>query len=63
MEYDVFFSISQTPVAGVIPSEAEMFRNFFAQVEAADALGFGTAWVANAHLSTEVQKRHVNAVV
>lgn len=63
MEYDVFFSISQTPVAGVTPSEAEMFRNFFAQVEAADALGYGTAWVANAHLSTEVQKRHANPVV
>ena len=40
-----------------------MFSNFFEQVEAADALGFGTAWVAESHLSTEVQKRHANAVV
>jgi len=63
MDYDVFFSISQTPVDGVSPSEAEMFRNFFEQVEAADALGYGTAWVAEAHLSTEVQKRHERPVV
>ena len=63
MDYDVFFSISQTPVDGVVPSEAQMFRSFFAQVEAADALGYGTAWVAEAHLSTEVQKRHAHPVV
>jgi len=63
MDYDVFFSISQTPVAGLLPSEAQMFRSFFSQVEAADALGYGTAWVAEAHLSTEVQKRHAHPVV
>ena len=34
MNYDIFFSISQTPVDGVTPSEAQMFRNFFDQVEA-----------------------------
>ena len=37
MDFDVFFSISQTPVAGVAPNEATMFSNFFEQVEAADA--------------------------
>ena len=63
MKYDIFFSISQTPVDGVTPSEGEMFRNFFAQVEAADALGYGTAWVAESHLSTEVQKRNRQPVV
>jgi len=63
MEYDVFFSISQTPVKGVTPTEAEMFRNFFAEVEAADRLGFGTAWIAESHFSTEVQKRHAHPVV
>ena len=63
MQFDIFFSISQTPVEGVTPPEATMFSNFFEQVEAADALGFGTAWVAESHLSTEVQKRHANAVV
>jgi alkanesulfonate monooxygenase SsuD/methylene tetrahydromethanopterin reductase-like flavin-dependent oxidoreductase (luciferase family) len=63
MEFDVFFSISQTPNDGVTPSEREMFENFFAEVEAADALGFGTAWIAETHLSTEVQKQHDHPVV
>ncbi len=63
MDFDVFFSISQTPVDGVTPSDATMFRNFMEQVEAADSLGYGTAWIAEAHLSTEVQKLHKNAVV
>ena len=63
MQFDIFFSISQTPVDGVTPPEATMFSNFFEQVEAADELGFGTAWVAESHLSTEVQKQHANAVV
>lgn len=63
MQFDIFFSISQTPVDGVTPPESVMFSNFFEQVEAADALGFGTAWVAESHLSTEIQKQHENAVV
>ena len=63
MEYDVFFSISQTPVEGRFPSEAEMFLNFFAEVQAADRLGYGTAWIAESHFSSEVQKRHRRPVV
>lgn len=63
MYFDVFSSISQTPVAGYTPDEATMLRNFFDQVRAADALGYGAAWVAEAHLSTEVQQRHKGAVV
>ena len=63
MTYDVFFSICQTPVEGFCPSEAEMFRNFFRQVRAADAAGYGVAWVAEAHLSTQIQKRHSAPVV
>lgn len=63
MHYDIFFSICQTPVAGYTPNEATMFRNFFDQVEAADQLGYGTAWVAEAHLSTQIQKRHTAPVV
>jgi alkanesulfonate monooxygenase SsuD/methylene tetrahydromethanopterin reductase-like flavin-dependent oxidoreductase (luciferase family) len=63
MDFDVFFSISQTPVDGACPDEAGMFRNFFQQVEAADRLGYGVAWVAEAHLSTEVQKRNRKPVV
>ncbi len=63
MQYDVFFSISQTPAHGRMPSEAEMFQSFFRQVEAADRLGFGVAWVAESHLSSEVQKRHARPVI
>jgi alkanesulfonate monooxygenase SsuD/methylene tetrahydromethanopterin reductase-like flavin-dependent oxidoreductase (luciferase family) len=63
MEYDVFFSISQTPVGGRLPTEAEMFANFFEEVAAADELGFETAWIAESHFSTEVQKRHRHPVV
>lgn len=63
MELDIFFSISQTPVDGYTPSERQMFTSFFEQVELADALGFGTAWIAESHLSTEVQKRNPAAVI
>jgi len=64
MLFDIFFSISQTPdTSGYIPSENEMFSNFFKQVELADELGFGVGWVAQAHLSTEVQKRNKTPVV
>ncbi len=62
--FDIFFSISQTPdTTGYIPSESEMFSNFLDQVEKADELGFGVGWVAQAHLSTEVQKLNRKPVV
>ena len=53
MKYDIFFSISQTPVDGSMPTEAVMFENFFHQVRHADALGYEVAWVAESHLSSE----------
>ncbi len=63
MEFDIFFSISQTEVNGYMPSERVMFENFFEQIDLADKLGFGTAWVAESHLSTEVQKGNPGAVI
>ena len=64
MEFDIFFSISQTPDHnGYTPTESEMFANYFAQLEAADRLGFGVAWIAQAHLSTETQQQNTNPVV
>jgi alkanesulfonate monooxygenase SsuD/methylene tetrahydromethanopterin reductase-like flavin-dependent oxidoreductase (luciferase family) len=63
MEFDVFFSICQTEVHGYLPDERTMFSNFFEQVELADRLGCGTAWVAESHLSTEVQKTNPGAVI
>ncbi|HJW31881.1 MAG TPA: LLM class flavin-dependent oxidoreductase [Holophagaceae bacterium] len=63
MRFDLFFSISQTPVDGHTPDEATMFRNFFRQVEAGDRLGYGVAWVAESHYSSEVQKAHRKPVI
>lgn len=63
MQYDIFFAISQTPVQGVTPSEAQMFRSFFEQVQAADEQGYGVAWVAESHLSSEVQKGNRRPVI
>jgi alkanesulfonate monooxygenase SsuD/methylene tetrahydromethanopterin reductase-like flavin-dependent oxidoreductase (luciferase family) len=63
MELDIFFSICQTEVHGYLPGERVMFENFFEQIELADALGFGTAWVAESHLSTEIQKMNPGAVI
>ena len=63
MQFDVFFSISQTPVDGHTPSERVMFENFFSQVKAADDLGYNTAWVAESHLSSQIQKQHEKPVV
>jgi len=63
MELDIFFSICQTEVDGYMPDERTMFANFFEQIELADRLGFGTAWVAESHLSTEVQKTNPGAVI
>ena len=63
MDFDIFLSIAQTPVEGHTPDEDTMFNNFFNQLQSADKLGFGTAWVAQAHLSTEVQKMNKQPVV
>jgi alkanesulfonate monooxygenase SsuD/methylene tetrahydromethanopterin reductase-like flavin-dependent oxidoreductase (luciferase family) len=63
LKFDIFFSISQTPANGYLPSEREMFLNFFEQVCAADELGYGTAWVAESHFSSQAQKKHREPVI
>lgn len=63
MKFDIFLSICQTEVGGVIPDERTMFANFFDQVQLADELKFHTAWVAETHLSTEIQKQNRHPVV
>ena len=64
MEFDVFFSISQTPdAAGTCPDETTMYANYLEQLKIADDLGYGVAWLAQAHLSTEVQKRNKKPVI
>ena len=63
MRFDIFFSICQTEVDGHTPSEREMMEHFFSQVRLADELGYGTAWVAETHLSCEIQKQNPGAVI
>lgn len=63
MKYDIFLSICQLEVDGHKPDEKTMFNNFFDQVELADELGYGTAWVAETHLSTQTQKTNKKPVV
>lgn len=63
MKFDIFLSICQNEVNGEIPSEKNMFENFFSQVKLADELGFSTAWVAETHLSCQVQKENPFAVI
>lgn len=63
MKFDVFFSICQTEVNGYLPNERTMFHNFFDQVIHADELGYEIAWVAESHLSCEVQKHNPNPVI
>jgi alkanesulfonate monooxygenase SsuD/methylene tetrahydromethanopterin reductase-like flavin-dependent oxidoreductase (luciferase family) len=63
VRYDIFLSICQLRVDGFKPDEKTMYRNFFDQVCLADELEFGTAWVAETHLSTETQKQNKQPVV
>ena len=64
VDHDIFFSISHTPDhTGTMPSEAVMFEHYLDQLRLADQLGFGVAWVAQAHLSTEIQKQNSRPVV
>jgi alkanesulfonate monooxygenase SsuD/methylene tetrahydromethanopterin reductase-like flavin-dependent oxidoreductase (luciferase family) len=63
MKFDIFLSICQTEVDGYMPTERVMFQNFFDQVTLADELGFGIAWVAETHLSCEIQKAGPEPVI
>ncbi|HAG91700.1 MAG TPA: luciferase [Bdellovibrionales bacterium] len=63
MMFDVFFSICQTEVDGYMPSEKVMFENFFDQVKLADELNYGVAWIAETHLSCEIQKTGSQPVI
>lgn len=63
MFFDIFFSICQTEVDNFIPSEKQMLLNFFDQVKLADELGYQTAWVAETHLSCQIQKENPFPVI
>ncbi len=63
MKFDIFFSICQTEVDGYLPSEKVMWQNYFDQLRLADELGFGCAWLAETHLSCQIQKQNPGAVI
>lgn len=63
MIFDIFLSICQNEVNGSLPSERKMFENFFSQIKLADSLGFQTAWIAETHLSCQIQKQNPGAVI
>ena len=57
MEFDIFFSISQTPdSSGFVPTEREMFSSFMSQAEHADKLGFGIGSVSYTHLTLPTRR-------
>ena len=61
--YDVFLGFSRTRVDGIMPSEAELFRSLIDHVRVADETGFGTAWISEAHLSVQTQRKQPGAVL
>ena len=63
MKWDVFCSICQMVVDGKKPSEEQMLRSFFRQAELADQLGYDIVWVAESHLSSQVQKQNPHPVI
>ncbi len=63
MQFDIFHSISRTDTIKPRLSDLEVFKGFFAQAVAAEALGFNTLWVAESHFSSEVQKQHRQPVI
>lgn len=63
MKFDLFLSLCQAEVDGVIPSEHQLYENFFSQVHLGDALGFDVAWVGESHFSSRVQQGNADAVI
>ncbi|MCX6111143.1 MAG: LLM class flavin-dependent oxidoreductase [Proteobacteria bacterium] len=56
MQFDVFHSLGRIDDAAERRTDRQVFAQFFAEVAAADRLGYGTIWVAESHFSSEVQK-------
>jgi alkanesulfonate monooxygenase SsuD/methylene tetrahydromethanopterin reductase-like flavin-dependent oxidoreductase (luciferase family) len=63
MKFDLFLALCQAEVDGFMPSERQMYENFFSQVRLGDALGFECAWVGESHFSSRVQQRNPDAVI
>src|SRR4051794_35243063 len=65
MEFDLFFSVAQSPRPGSskLPTHAQLLTEFLDQAIAGDELGYGCIWVAESHFSSELQKRHRAPVI
>ena len=63
MKFDLFCSLSQGTDGTFLPLEKIVFKNFLSQASLADSLGFETLWLAESHLSSEVQKKNKNPVI
>ncbi len=63
MKFDLFHSIGRIDEINPRLSDSQVFENFLVQAELADALGFGTVWVAESHFSSEVQKTNTDPVI
>lgn len=63
MKFDLFHSVGRIDSVRPRLTDRQVFEQFFAQAEEAEKLGFGTAWVAESHFSSEVQKRHQDPVI
>lgn len=63
MKFDLFHSLGRIDSVQPRLADVEVFRQFFAQVKAAEDLGFGTVWVAESHFSSEVQKNGPEPVI
>ena len=63
MKFDIFCSLCQGGPENKLPNERKVFENFFNQAKLADELGFENLWLAESHLSSEVQKENKNPVI
>jgi alkanesulfonate monooxygenase SsuD/methylene tetrahydromethanopterin reductase-like flavin-dependent oxidoreductase (luciferase family) len=63
MQFDLFHSLGRIDTILPQVTDRQVFLDFFAQAKAAEDLGFGTAWVAESHFSSEVQKLHAEPVI
>jgi alkanesulfonate monooxygenase SsuD/methylene tetrahydromethanopterin reductase-like flavin-dependent oxidoreductase (luciferase family) len=59
----MFHSIGRIDSLAPRPTDREVYESFFAQVDAAERLGYGTVWVAESHFSSEVQKGNSDPVI
>jgi alkanesulfonate monooxygenase SsuD/methylene tetrahydromethanopterin reductase-like flavin-dependent oxidoreductase (luciferase family) len=63
MKFDVFHSVGRVDSLSTKVTDRKSFENFFDQAVEAEAMGFGTQWVAESHFSSEVQKSNPGAVI